>query len=302
MTRLLTCIVVLTLVLITDASASEYHTFTNQDGKTIVARIVEYDSDSGKVRLELKNRKTAWVDTSTLSEEDQTYINQWSEGESVNSTVQTEEIEPPISISKGEVGKIAKLYVQALREKNFELIKPLISTNANLTIEQAEKNFNRMTIVGRDEDNCPDRRSFKGDDVSIGSIDGLNAELTISHRYYEDDHGWLQLLPDGTIKYDLIISKHPFVDLEEGLGWLTMGVRAKSKTNTWTSQGLRILKKYDVPGFGFNKGTDKQDREKVIEQIVDWVLEKEKDWDVSEPKLELPKQRYRVMKNRLKSL
>ena len=57
--------------------ATEYRPFTNHTGKTIVAKVIAVDTDSGKVQLELKNRKKAWVEISTLSSEDQAYVKQW---------------------------------------------------------------------------------------------------------------------------------------------------------------------------------------------------------------------------------
>ena len=68
----LVCIVAITW-------SAEYQKFTNQEGKTIVARIVQYDAEGGRVQLQLKSRKKAWIELSSLSEEDQTYIRQTQE-------------------------------------------------------------------------------------------------------------------------------------------------------------------------------------------------------------------------------
>ena len=59
-------ILITAIFLVGTVNAAEYWEFTNQDDKTIVARILEYDANAGKVQLELKNRKKAWVDLSTL--------------------------------------------------------------------------------------------------------------------------------------------------------------------------------------------------------------------------------------------
>lgn len=57
--------------------ANEYHTFTSSDGRTVDAKIVSYDNQSGKVVLERENRKTFSVNSSNFSEKDQLFIKSW---------------------------------------------------------------------------------------------------------------------------------------------------------------------------------------------------------------------------------
>lgn len=59
------------------AESGEYRNFTNHSGKTIYARLVQYDTESEKVQLELKTKKKAWIQLVDLSQADQAYIQQY---------------------------------------------------------------------------------------------------------------------------------------------------------------------------------------------------------------------------------
>jgi hypothetical protein len=58
----------------------EYRIFTDQQGRTIKAKIVSFDSKTGKITIERDNRRKATVSPSAFCEEDQEYITQWAKG------------------------------------------------------------------------------------------------------------------------------------------------------------------------------------------------------------------------------
>ena len=62
----------------------EYRTFTDQQGRIIKAKLISFDSKSGKITIERNNRKKATVSPTIFSNEDQTYINQWAKASLLN--------------------------------------------------------------------------------------------------------------------------------------------------------------------------------------------------------------------------
>lgn len=54
-----------------------YRTFTAEDGRTLKARILRYDSTTGKVQIERDDRKRLTVPATAFSEKDQAYIKAW---------------------------------------------------------------------------------------------------------------------------------------------------------------------------------------------------------------------------------
>ncbi len=67
---------ILLLTLATQADDA-YRTFTAQDGRTLKARILSYDSASDKVEIQREDKKKLTVSSSAFSETDQTYIKKW---------------------------------------------------------------------------------------------------------------------------------------------------------------------------------------------------------------------------------
>ena len=56
---------------------ADFKVFTNQDGKKITAQIIS--ASNSEVKIERKDKKTFNIKISSLSEQDQTYIKEWSE-------------------------------------------------------------------------------------------------------------------------------------------------------------------------------------------------------------------------------
>lgn len=59
------------------ANAGELRSFTASDGRTLEARIVNYDADSGKVQIERADKKRITVSAEAFSAADQRYILKW---------------------------------------------------------------------------------------------------------------------------------------------------------------------------------------------------------------------------------
>ncbi|WP_372808393.1 hypothetical protein [Pontiella sp.] len=59
------------------SQADEFRTFTAEDGRTLKAKIISYDSASGKVMIEREDRKRLTVPATAFSKKDQTFIEKW---------------------------------------------------------------------------------------------------------------------------------------------------------------------------------------------------------------------------------
>ncbi len=58
-----------------------YRTFTAGDGRTLEAKLISYDSNSGKTTIERKDRKRITVAATAFSEKDQRHIAKWAAGQ-----------------------------------------------------------------------------------------------------------------------------------------------------------------------------------------------------------------------------
>lgn len=267
--------------------SAEYRAFKNQVGKTIHARILQYDAESGRVQLELKNRKKAWIEISTLADEDQEYIKQWNQKKCSEVPKAAEPVidETEKNLTRQEVRDIGKQYVRAVQKKDYDLWCSLFADLYEGDERLSEKKFSRLTE--------------KWNSISFVGVDDYNIEMSIIAYNGGEGCRWLQLLPDGRIKYDFLMFLHPFEEVEDYLPIL--GSSADNGTRESHYNDIkRRLEEMDIPFFGYDVNAPKRERDKSIGQIAEWLLEKEEDWDVSEPKLTLPKDRYKVLMQRIK--
>ena len=59
------------------AYAEDTRRFTDTQGRSINAKILEHDSSSGKILIERAGKKAVWISPSTFSQSDQLYIQKW---------------------------------------------------------------------------------------------------------------------------------------------------------------------------------------------------------------------------------
>jgi hypothetical protein len=59
------------------ALADDYRTFTSSDGRTLKAKVIAYDSSTGKVQIEREDRKKLTVSSNAFSQKDQDYLQAW---------------------------------------------------------------------------------------------------------------------------------------------------------------------------------------------------------------------------------
>jgi len=70
-------ILTIALLIHSIAFADEVRKFTDSQGRSITATILEHDLSSGKIRIQRVGKKAMWVKPSVFSPEDQIYIENW---------------------------------------------------------------------------------------------------------------------------------------------------------------------------------------------------------------------------------
>ena len=281
-------------------SADNYRDFTNQAGKAIHARIVQYDAEGGRVQLELKNRKKAWVEISTLSEADQAYTKQWDQEKSTAVSVPEDASKEGSAtehtwkkLTRKEVLNVGKLYVKAVQDKDYELWCSLFPD-----LYKGDERLNKKRFVLYTQE--------QGDFISVAGTDDHNVQISMSF-YNGDGTRWLLLQPDGRIKYDFLVFLHPFEDAHEWLAYLKRcddeGIYVSRSGTSIRADSAYIVKRLEelgVPSFGYDNASEREQK-KCRKQMANWLIELDEDWDISEPKLTLPKDRYDAVIQRLKT-
>ena len=251
--------------------SSPYHSFKNTQGKIIRAQIIQYDAQNERVRLRLKNGKKAWVDLSVLSESDQEFIKHWKKGKSPRGSFLPEE----------RVRAIAQKYIESLGTgvESQKIWKQLFKRR--YAKDPLYKDYSEgHPFVGHPEK------------IKILQVEGLNVKIQ-----FEDQTGWLQLLPDGTIKYDPLFFPHPLVGLTRYMETLMEPTRC-TRLRGYLTPFLR-RKQLGASCFDFDSSPD-INRETLMKQFYDWFVATGGDWDSSEPKLRLPEEWFEELSEELK--
>lgn len=249
--------IVVTLTLTGSVAASEYRAFTNQAGKTIQAQVIAIDSDCRKVQLALKNRRKVWIGLSDLSEADQVYIRRWEQKKHTLAEVRT----------------IAKQYINAMEKNDCELYRKLFSSLYEGDNRLSDKYFLF--------------RAKHWDSINIKRVAGLEVEIVKDKSDPLLGSGWLQILPDGRIKYDPWFFRHPLIK-----AFIMVKNMSRDRDGDGVPFALRGLKELGIPCFGYEADDPRCDRERSIDQIIDWLIETDGDWDNTEPHLRLPNDEF----------
>ena len=288
---ILICILSFTVI----AKADEFRTFTNLEGKTINARILQYDSNGERVQLKLKNHKKAWIKIDSLSPEDQAYIKSVIGKNPVESDTEkkiaTEEKETT-TLSTQDVRDIGKRYVEAWESGNLDELKKLYLYPDKIT----QSTFKRY-------------RSYVFDEIEFDKIKYGHILLEVSFKKrpggFDPDGSShirrLLLTPEGKIKYDDIFIKHPIAIAMistsniQGLSFIIhkqSGIQeskvyptliAKNKTN------FNNLEKTGIPLFGLDLNNPYKDIEISLSKIESWIKKEGREFDNSDPQIFFPR-------------
>ncbi len=278
MKKIISCVII-ALVFSSTALSSEYREFTNQDEKSIHARIVQYDAEGERVLLELQNHKKSWVQISDLSEEDQAYIQQYIQ---VKAKVEPEPIK---ELSKKELRAIGEQYIKAWESGDIESFKALFLQPEKIKSDkfmQYKEIINKFDIdkVGDNYIILEARR--KKDKIWLHYTD---------HTMSDWDERWLLFTPDGKIKYDSIILKHPIHIALESVPVLLTSDNEKLENRIYES-----LEQMGIPMFELDLSANARKRLQSLLKMRQWLLKEGDKWDSSEPKVFFPKQLLREYK------
>jgi len=281
--------VIVALVLTRTALSNEYREFTNQDGKSIHARIVQYDANGERVQLELQNRNKAWIQLSDLSEVDQVYIRQYNQ-EKANLASETakDKPEPVKELSKKELRAIGEQYIQAWESGDFEKVKSFFLHGQHLTRTRFAECMERIDELDIDK---------VGDGYIILDFDSNTywphlTDLPISNA----DQRWVLFTTDGKIKYDSILLKHPIeIALKSMLVLYGRGEKYKwaavgSNSNALSERTYTSLKNMGVPMFGLDLSGNPDEIDESLLKMTEWLLEEGDKWDSTEPKVFFPEE------------
>lgn len=184
-------------------------------------------------------------------------------------------------LSKDQVKKIANQYIEACLNKDYDAWKGLFLDVSDVS----EADFTTPHIA-------------KIKNIRIKEVDEYNVRLQIQYTYGRKEDGWLQLLPDGKIKYGAIVYQHP----------IPVAFVMQSYTAAYTQDDslsdypdlMKDLLKTGIPAFGLNNRMKPYKQLKSLDQIKKWLVENGGNWDRSEPKLACPEDQFKALLKKYK--
>lgn len=113
----------------------EYHTFTDASGRQINAKVLDYDPESGSLKLLLQNGKRGTISTDQLSADNYTYLDRWQE---LKPYFSNKYLEIGVSLTSGKwahSGSSNKDHEKKSNEFEISLINHGNTTLTNLYVE-----------------------------------------------------------------------------------------------------------------------------------------------------------------------
>lgn len=290
---------------VVDNSFAEYRTWKGKNGITIEA---EYEGmENGKVILLRNDGKKIEIDPDSLSAADQVYLDSLSSNSELevnDDSSSTEQNLPWITAQKAKA--IAEKYIEALNEQDFKkwqslLLNPAAVSEAVFRREVPLYNYNnnawldeylgvpdvkkaRLKVVDR-RDHGYDARIEVTIEVGVLPLFGGSAGKTEVERSY-----WIQMLPDGKIKYDDIYIRHPVK-----MAIICCHYALNSAKNGREFDNAEDLQSLGVPLFGYDPSADYDDQEVSLKKLKDWLKDEADEWDATEPQVSYPKKAYRSL-------
>jgi len=187
-------------------------------------------------------------------------------------------------LSEDQIEEIAEQYIEACLSQNYAAWKSLFLNIGD--VSEADFTKWKIRIVKR---------------IRIKEVDGYNVRLQIQYKSGSRVDGWLQLLPDGKIKYGALVYEHPIPVAFEALHPLYMVYRDEYPNIDIYGPSERLIKS-GVPLFGYSQDGRIPPHKKLkqLESIKEWLLENGEEWDQSEPKLVCPEDQFKALLRKYK--
>ncbi len=272
-------------------------------------------SYTGKVKLERETGKQVWVGIDMLSREDQAFIRAWGEKKPMPKTPKPKEPMEEESegtetklLTKKEIRTIANQYKEAWERHDYAL------WSSTLGIHKNHHLLNERTFDAHDVQSVMFRTIDR-------SVDGYNIDVEYNRKVpknfetesagtvglVEKRHGWLQILPDGRIKYTPIVFQHPIYTAMDNL--YDMFPYKSWDPKLLPEERLRIvqdsinnLKRMGIPCFGYDLKKSESKRNYSFKLILDWMVDNYESWDETEPGIPCPEDMFKAMWNQFKKV
>lgn len=287
MKRLLIALCFSTTVIVASAEIREW---SDKKGNSVKAEFREMEA--GKAVLIREDGKKVKVDPTLLSAADQAYIKTVLSAAEADKKGAEEKNEPKF-IATTEARIIAQNYVEYLAADREDRLKMNLNP-ANLF---ADREKAEQTVI-RDYYFSEDTKYFS----SVKRVDKKDYGFCIKVEFRSQEGlestYWIQMLPDGKIKYDSIFIDHPLISAMSycySVIYSTKNDRDYTPTDELTDLG--------IPLFGYSPQKSREERIKSLEKIQDWLLSDEaEDWDTTEPKVKCLEDLYKSYRDSLKSV
>lgn len=304
-------ILIFALVVAEASLGNECHTFTTQEGQTVTAKIIAISSYTGKVKLERENGRKVWVEIDIFTREDQSFIHAWRKKASMPKTPKPKEPaeEEPEgteekTLSKTDIRNIAKQYKKAWERHDYVLWSSLLNIHKghHLLNERTFKDHDVKSVALRAVEG---RNILMEYNLEVGKNEETEKSGTVG--LVEEHHGWLQILPDGKIKYTPIVFQHPMYTAMDSL--YIMFPFLIWEDTILIEERLRIiqdsvnnLERMGIPCFGYDLKSSDSKRNDSFELILDWMIDNCDSWDETEPKIVCPEDMFKAKLLRIKKI
>lgn len=143
----------------------DYRTFTDLKGRTVSARIVDYNQTSARLLIERDDQRRIWVDAAVFCRSDQTYIQDWLDSyrvlseEALTITIEPQE-SPLLKVKSLDVTK---------RTKSRYRCSITVEMKNDVTVEQCRIEY-RCFVTDDESHADPDSLCQYGGEFLIGNV------------------------------------------------------------------------------------------------------------------------------------
>ena len=190
-------------------------------------------------------------------------------------------------LSRKELRAIGQQYIQAWESGSFDDLKNLFvnpDTPQNSVFSYWQK---AGTIKGID------LKDIEEGHISLGFTYVIYGKVPYGEYLPLRPRRWLLLTPDGKIKYDSILVKHPIEVAEIAVSYINWHAdssrfyndEGKPRSPQRIQDTFTNLKDTGIPMFDLNLKAKPTDIKKSLVKIRRWLKRDGRYWDISEPKI-----------------
>lgn len=199
--------------------------------------------------------------------------------------------------SKEEIKKIVRQYEKVCVNADYKLwcdiyyqqdsISEAEFLNKFSPTNRYDREFSYTILPSKYSYYCPKK-------ISIKRIDGGNVELRIVWEWKKEDD-WLQILPNGKIKYDPFINRHPIlIAIKNCIPFYECNCEWHHKGPCRNDDKyFSLLESTGIPLFGLSLSGTKSEKREACKKIKKWIKKNGGTWDNSDPKISCPPKQFK---------